>query len=196
MRYFTLIKHFLVQNTHLKGATLPLITTSSTLLSPQDSHPIPHPAALTPPEHPTRSPTIAPTPASTPADTFNQSVDADLRGLTKSQRLFTIGTRIDPRSLSISTDVEFYLFMDMRSERGWATFNMSAHKWVTETSEYNRRLTDRNTQLSQSTIPKNPRALLDKLVMIESKVIERLATGNYSCKCWHRVSVYQTHLAR
>jgi hypothetical protein len=116
-------------------------------------------------------------------DAFQLPVSPDLQRLTPSQRIFSIATRTDIRSLTISGDVEFYLFMRMRAERGWATFKMTSHKWVAETAEFNLRLEKLNTEANRPTIKKNPRALLDKLLSIETKVIERIATNNYICEC-------------
>ncbi|EGN94921.1 hypothetical protein SERLA73DRAFT_77655 [Serpula lacrymans var. lacrymans S7.3] len=55
------------------------------------------------------------------------------QGLTRSQQLFHICSGIDPWSLNISSDAEFYLFMDMRLEYKWTTFGMNSHKWVQAT---------------------------------------------------------------
>jgi len=59
-------------------------------------------------------------------DAFQLPVSPDLQQLTPSQRIFSIATRTDIRSLTISGDVEFYLFMQLRAERGWATFKMTS----------------------------------------------------------------------
>jgi hypothetical protein len=142
-----------------------------------------HPSSVLPPSSTPKdsiaSVSIAPPPSTDP---FQLPVGANLQGLTKSQRLFSVATRIDVRSLTISTDDEFYLFMAMRAERGWASFKMTAHKWVTETDLYNTRLEEVDRKASRTTVRKNPRALMDQLIAIEVKVIERLASGNYKCK--------------
>lgn len=56
--------------------------------------------------------------------------------LTRSQRIFSIATQTDIRSLTLK-DEEFRLFMDMRAEMQWATFNMTSPKWAEATREYN-----------------------------------------------------------
>ena len=68
--------------------------------------------------------------------------------------------------------------MEMRAERQWASFRMTPPKWVTETSEYNLRLQKRQA----NSIPKNPRALMDKLILMEMKILERIATKNFKCE--------------
>jgi hypothetical protein len=115
-------------------------------------------------------------------DAFQLPVSPDLQRLTKSQRIFSIATRTDIRSLTISGDIEFYLFMQLRAERGWASFKMTSHKWVAETAEFNARLEKCNAEANRQTIQKNPRALLDKLLAIEIKVMDRIATNNYKCE--------------
>lgn len=116
--------------------------------------------------------------ASTSTNIFNLPVGPEFERLTKSQRLFSLATQMDVRSLNISSDVEFYLFMEMRAERQWASFRMTPPKWVTETSEYNLRLQKRQA----NSIPKNPRALMDKLILMEMKILERIATKNFKCE--------------
>jgi len=115
--------------------------------------------------------------ASTSTDIFQLPVGPELKKLTRSQRLFSLATRTDVRSLEISGGAEFYLFMEMRAERQWASFRMTPHKWVTETMEYNSRLQKRDP----TAVTKNPRALLDKLIAMEVKIIDRVATNNYKC---------------
>jgi hypothetical protein len=141
----------------------------------KDKRPIGTTALARPNQQPKALPTM---PA---ADMFKLPVNPRFAGLTKSQRLFSFATSIDPRSLSISTDVEFFLFMEMRAERGWESYKMTSHKWVVETEEYNRRLTDRSNT-GQQLIKKNPRALLEKLFVVKAKVTERLSTGNFKCQ--------------
>ena len=115
-------------------------------------------------------------------DIFQLPVSPDLQGLTKSQRLFSVATRIDVRSLTITGEAEFYLFMEMRAERGWASFKMTPHKWVVETANYNTRLEELNRRAGQLFIAKNPRALLDKLAAVEISVMSRLATQDFKCE--------------
>lgn len=72
--------------------------------------------------------------------------------------------------------------MKMRAERGWASFKMSPQKWVVETAAYNTRLNELEKNKEIRTIPKNPRALVDKLMAIEIKVMYCLTTKDYTCK--------------
>jgi len=105
------------------------------------------------------------------------------KSLTRSQLLFTIATQIDPRSLLIKGDDEFYLFMEMRAELQWASFNMTSRKWVTATHAYNLRLEESDKKRGiQTTIKKNPQALMDTLGQVEPKIAQRIATNNYMCE--------------
>ena len=124
------------------------------------------------------STTLAQKLAPTSVNVFQLPVGPEFERLTKSQRLFSLATRTDVRSLEISGDTEFFLFMEMRAERQWASFRMTPHKWVTETNEYNARLHKQDAKAIQ----KNPRALMDKLIVIEVKIMERIATNNFNCK--------------
>jgi hypothetical protein len=135
--------------------------------------------------------TNKPTPKSKAAgvDVFHLPVSPDLQRLTKTQRLFSISTRTDIQSLTILGDIEFFLFMEMRAERGWASFKMTSQRWVTETTEFNLRLEKKNEAENRQTIKKNPRALLDKLLAIEVKVLERIAMNNYKCECSYLILI-------
>lgn len=62
--------------------------------------------------------------------------------LTPSQALFSRLTELDIRCLRIGQGVEFFIFMDLRAELGWASFKMNAFKWVNATQEYNNKLTE------------------------------------------------------
>lgn len=102
--------------------------------------------------------------------------------MSRSQRLFTIATGIDARSLTISSKDEFFLFMELRADRQWASFRMNPNKLVAETNEYNRRLDEINQRANIVTVNKHPRALHEMLGKIEQKIIERVTTNNYKCK--------------
>ena len=52
----------------------------------------------------------------------------DPQGLTRSEWLFSIATQSDIQALTIKENEEFYLFMDMRAENGWASFNLTSQK--------------------------------------------------------------------
>ncbi|THH19481.1 hypothetical protein EW146_g1687 [Bondarzewia mesenterica] len=121
---------------------------------------------------------------STTRDTPSQPLSAalplpDLPGLSRSQRIFAIYTGIDTRALSISSNHEFYLFMDMRLEEKWASFAMNSRKWVVATAAYNVRLQAMNSSKGLQAITKNPQALLNKLSEIEATIIQRISTSNY-----------------
>jgi len=103
----------------------------------------------------------------------------DDSSLSCSQLLFKLGTQINPLSLTISTDEEYFLFMEMRWENKWVSFGMSAKRWVEATILYNSRLTQQRMGRRLSTIPKNPCTLFEKLGDVESQVLERLTTSNF-----------------
>lgn len=116
-------------------------------------------------------------------DVFDLPVQPELSGLTPTQRLFSAATRIDTRSLEITSRPEFILFMDMRREEQWATHHMSPPKYAEATAKYNTRLEGlAKTDHALTFVAKNPRALLDKLVSIEKQVLQRIATQNFKCK--------------
>jgi hypothetical protein len=106
----------------------------------------------------------------------------DSSQLTRSQRLFSIATQTDIRSLTIKGDVEFYLFMDMRAEKQWASFNMTSHRWLTASQEYNARLRVLNEAKNCLTIKKNPRALMKLLGDVEARISDRIIKGDFICK--------------
>lgn len=104
--------------------------------------------------------------------------------LTRSERLFSIATHTDVRSMALKGDDEFFLFMDMRAEKQWASFNMTSRKWVAATQEFNARLEALNIKKNNPTVRKNPRALMDLLGQIEPKISERIIRNDFICKSW------------
>ncbi|KAG2085011.1 uncharacterized protein F5147DRAFT_782255 [Suillus discolor] len=100
-------------------------------------------------------------------------------GQTRSQRLFSIATGIDPRSLTFQNSDEFYLFMNMRAEFKWLSYQMTSKRWVLATEEYNHRLVE---TMGQSIIQKNPQALLRALGDIEPKLMNRIIKDEYTSK--------------
>jgi hypothetical protein len=103
--------------------------------------------------------------------------------LTRSEQLFSAATRVNPKSLTIDSGDEFFLFMELRREEQWTSYGMTSHKWVEAANTYNRRLQTVNQSKGLPTIPKNPRALMDKLGEIEPKIINRLTQKNFVCEC-------------
>ena len=103
-------------------------------------------------------------------------------GLTRSQRLFSLTTNIDPRSLLIQGDNEFYLFMDMRADFKWVSHEMTPKRWVNATGEYNKRLVAKKPGSGPSVVLKHPLALSRKLGELEPKLMNRIVEGNYKCK--------------
>ena len=106
----------------------------------------------------------------------------DGKRLTRSQRLFSAMTKIPYQSLTINSDDEFFLFMDMRADAGWATFNMSSRKYAEATEEFNSRMGQKARAKGMEFVAKNPRALMEKLAAIEEIIMNRLSTENFVCK--------------
>ena len=102
-------------------------------------------------------------------------------GLTRSQSLFSILTGINAHALSIKTKDEFFLFMDMREELGWVSYNMTSRRWVLATMNYNSRLEALNSAKNIVTIPKHPRALMEHLGVVETKIASRIARNDFTC---------------
>ncbi|KAG1841954.1 hypothetical protein F4604DRAFT_1597732 [Suillus subluteus] len=119
---------------------------------------------------------------------INNSV-AVAAGQTRSQRLFSISTGIDPHSLTFQSSDEFYMFMDMRAEFKWLSYQMTSKRWVLATEEYNRRLMIKN---GQSVMPKNPQALLHALGDIELKLMSKITKNDYT-SCRNSESFWRHH---
>jgi hypothetical protein len=100
------------------------------------------------------------------------------KGLTRTQLLFSERTTIHPDALHIRNGNEFFLFMDMRIEFQWTSFGMTAAKWVPATETYNNRLV---ATASSRVIPKNPRALKDKLAEVEAQIGDRNYRKDFTC---------------
>ncbi|KAJ7615765.1 hypothetical protein DFH06DRAFT_1365836 [Mycena polygramma] len=128
----------------------------------------------------------SPSPAAVPADVSLEELTAPLPKpktpdgfpkLTRSQQFFNASTGTDPRSLKIHQGQEIYLFMDMRREFNWRSYEMTSRTWVASTAEYNTRL--RRLSGGAQFIQKNPRALLEMLGDIEPKIVDRILTNNF-----------------
>ncbi|PIL28809.1 hypothetical protein GSI_08853 [Ganoderma sinense ZZ0214-1] len=102
-------------------------------------------------------------------------------GLTRSQRLFSVVTGVDPRSLVFGkgTSREFFLFMELRATHQWATFQMTPYDWVCAASMYNTAIKKLNYEHGAALPLKTPRALLDKLSEVETLVFGRIRDNNY-----------------
>lgn len=100
-------------------------------------------------------------------------------GQTPSQCLFSIATGIDPRSLAMQDSDEFYLFMDMRAEFKWLSYQMTSKRWALATEEYNLRLMKKK---GESVVRKNPQALLRALGNIEPKLMNKIIKDDYTSK--------------
>ena len=105
-------------------------------------------------------------------------------GLTHSQRLFSLTTNIDPQSLLIQGNNEFYLVMDMWANFKWVSHEMTPKQWVDMTREYNKHLVAKQPGSGLSVVLKHPLALSRKLGELEPKLMNRIVEGNYKCKCY------------
>ena len=105
-----------------------------------------------------------------------------VNGLTRSQRLFSLATNIDPRSLLIQGDSEFFLFMDMRAEFKWISHEMTPKRWVEATAEYNKRMVAKRLGSGPSVVLKHPLALSRKLGELEPRLMSRILKADFKCK--------------
>ncbi|EIW64988.1 uncharacterized protein TRAVEDRAFT_159779 [Trametes versicolor FP-101664 SS1] len=108
-----------------------------------------------------------------------------ISGLTRSQRLFSVATGVDPRSLSFPRNAdaeEYFLFMRLRKEQQWASFRMTPFDWVCAASLYNTELQKLNRERGRALVMKTPRALMEKLGELEPDILGRIATDNYSSR--------------
>ncbi|THH23181.1 hypothetical protein EUX98_g7992 [Antrodiella citrinella] len=104
--------------------------------------------------------------------------------LTRSQRIFKFRTTTDARALAIGGGEfykhEWFLFMLMRLENGWQSFNMGSSEIVHATEQYNDRLSRENIRRGiLSTVPKTPRTVLNKLGEVEDICTKRIKTQNF-----------------
>ncbi|KAJ7165980.1 hypothetical protein C8R46DRAFT_1219750 [Mycena filopes] len=113
--------------------------------------------------------------------------------LTRSQALFQSHTGTDIRSLKIHSGAEFFLFMEMRVDLQLKSFEMTPKKWVGVTETYNSRLKALPVEEGHAFVPKNPRALLDKLGEVETQVITRRTTDNFRSATSGTESFWKKH---
>ena len=100
---------------------------------------------------------------------------------TRSQLLFSVLTGINAHALSIKTGDEFFLFMNMREELAWVSYNMTSRRWALATDNYNSRLQAINSAKNIETVPKHPRALMEHLGVVETKIAARIARKDFTC---------------
>ncbi|KAG2360921.1 hypothetical protein BDR07DRAFT_1288516 [Suillus spraguei] len=100
-------------------------------------------------------------------------------GQTQSQCLFSIAMGINPCSLILQNLDEFYLFMDMRAEFKWLSYQMTSKRWVLAMEEYNHHLIEK---IGQSVIQKNQQAFLCVLGDIKPKLMSKITRNNYTCE--------------
>ncbi|KAI0742908.1 hypothetical protein C8Q80DRAFT_1053238, partial [Daedaleopsis nitida] len=121
---------------------------------------------------------------STPTSITPRLPIPEIVGATRSQRLFSIATGIDSRCLRFSSTCdsnEFFAFMDLRAKKQWASFKMTPFDWVWAASEYNYEIEKINVKLGKNLPMKTPRALMEKLADVESKILNRIRNDQYAC---------------
>ncbi|KAF8134715.1 hypothetical protein K438DRAFT_1475158, partial [Mycena galopus ATCC 62051] len=97
---------------------------------------------------------------------------------TRSEKFFAKCTGTNTQSLAIQTGPEWFLFMELRKKLQWRVIDMTPPKWVHAATECNARL-----KLEfPGAVPKNPRALINELGGIETKITQRLTNNNFVCK--------------
>ncbi|KAL6305557.1 hypothetical protein BKA93DRAFT_824944 [Sparassis latifolia] len=116
-----------------------------------------------------------------------------ISGPSRSQRLFSVVTGINLSSLSISADSEFYLFMDMRAEGKWASFNMTPAKWVAAVKAYNAHLEELTKSRGLPMARKTSRALMEKLGKLEPKILARIIAKDYTSKRTNTEAFWMKH---
>ena len=106
----------------------------------------------------------------------------DIQGMTRSQRVFSVATGIDPRTLTFSRSDsgEFFLFMRLRDQLKWASFRMSPFDWICATHAFNTEIEMLNQKdLRTVRSLKVPRALMEKLGDVERDILARLSEQNF-----------------
>jgi predicted acyltransferase (DUF342 family) len=97
---------------------------------------------------------------------------------TRSERFFLLATNVNIHALSIGKGEEFFMFMDLRAENKWVTYNMTTAHYLHATSDFNSRLQQQSNTL---TTLKTARAIMDKLAEVEDIIANRIITKNYRC---------------
>lgn len=97
-----------------------------------------------------------------------------------SQQLYTRFTGIPLSVFKIERGDEFFLFMDLRTERKWVAHKTTSRAWITITEEYNQALENKNTAAGLLTIKKNVHAIMEKLGEVENMVLNRLVSKNFT----------------
>ncbi|KAH9955685.1 hypothetical protein BC827DRAFT_1235658 [Russula dissimulans] len=102
-----------------------------------------------------------------------------MTGPTRSQSLFSVYTGLDACALAVNGSDEFYLFMDLRAEQQWVSYSMNSWKWLAATNEFNSRLEALNASKNAVHIPKHPRAPMEQLGKVETKVATWIACNDF-----------------
>lgn len=96
--------------------------------------------------------------------------------------MFAATTGVNPLSLKITHDHEYFLFMELRAAHAWRTHGMNSHKYAACTKVYNSALEKACHQRGFPFVPKHPRALHEKLAEIEPKILSRILRQDFKCE--------------
>ncbi|PIL26529.1 hypothetical protein GSI_12287 [Ganoderma sinense ZZ0214-1] len=118
-----------------------------------------------------------------------------ITGKTRSQRIFSIKTGVDPLSTKIEADDEHDLFMTLREKCQWVSHDMNPRKYVEAASVYNIELEKQNrlNAYVSYTVRKTPRAIMDKLANVEDQVIKRLISNDFTSKSSETTAYWKRH---
>ncbi|PIL34267.1 hypothetical protein GSI_03978 [Ganoderma sinense ZZ0214-1] len=118
-----------------------------------------------------------------------------ITGKTRSQRIFSIKTGVDPLSTKIETDDEHDLFMKLREKCQWVSHDMNPRKYVEAASVYNIELEKQNrlNAYISYAVRKTPRAIMDKLANVEDQVIKRLISNDFTSKSSESTAYWKRH---
>ncbi|KAI1783814.1 hypothetical protein LXA43DRAFT_902828 [Ganoderma leucocontextum] len=111
----------------------------------------------------------------------------EVRGLTRSQQIFSIVSGINPLALKFTRNEKdaFFVFMNLRAFHKWKSYEMTAFDWLVATTHYNNAVNDKNDSYLKNgysekmMVLKVPRALLEKLREVEADILVREKQGNY-----------------
>ncbi|KAH9964649.1 hypothetical protein BC827DRAFT_1339301 [Russula dissimulans] len=70
--------------------------------------------------------------------------------------------------------------MDLRAEQRWVSHKMNSQKWLTAAHEFNSRLEALNTSKNIEHIQKHPRALMEQLSNVETKIVTWIACNDFT----------------
>ena len=109
-------------------------------------------------------------------------LSADANGLTYLKSLFTIAIDIDPHSLMINRDIEYFLFIDLHSKYKWHLFDITSSKYIVCMELFNAKLKKKYYVQNKLFIIKNLYVFINKFSEIEPFILMCILNKNYKCK--------------